>query len=102
MLVFRNETHATDNAEFLAVRLEGPPGNPTCVGARVTVTDVSGASQTAEVYAGSGYLTQSVSTLYFGRTGVTLREIHVRWPDGRESVQQLEPDDRRLILYPPG
>lgn len=69
----------------LAVNLKGEPGNLAAVGSRVTVTDASGRRQTAEVYAGGGYLSQSTSTLFFG-LGETLPneeiEIEVRWPSG--------------------
>jgi hypothetical protein len=102
LLVFRNETTDAGTGGFLAVRLQGPAGNPTGVGARVTVIAADGHTQTAEVYAGSGALAQSSPVLYFGRGDRDLREVRVRWPDGRESVQPLEPQDRQLVLYAPG
>ena len=45
----------------LTVVLRGKSGNPTAVGARITVTLQSGARQTAEIQAGSGYLSQSTN-----------------------------------------
>ena len=82
--------HAFENAgqagfRPLAVNLKGEPGNPTGVGSRVSVTDASGRRQTAEVYAGGGYLSQSTSTLFFGLGETHLGqeiEIEVRWPSG--------------------
>ena len=69
----------------LAVTLRGDPGNLSAVGSRVSVTDASGRRQTAEVYAGGGYLSQSTSTLFFGLGETHLGEeieIEVRWPSG--------------------
>ncbi len=82
--------HAFENAgqagfRPLAVNLRGEPGNLAAVGSRVSVTDASGRRQTAEVYAGGGYLSQSTSTLFFGLGDTLLGEeieIEVRWPSG--------------------
>ena len=102
LLVFRNNgVDDDDGAGFVAVRLAGRPGNPTGVGALVTAVDESGWKQTAEVYAGSGYLSQSSSTLFFG-TGGGLREIRVRWPDGRTSVHPVDDAGGSMTLRQPG
>ncbi len=67
------------------VELPGPPGNPTAVGARVTIRLRDGRSQTDEVRAGGGYLSQSTPTLLFGCRGAPAAAIEVRWPDGLSS-----------------
>lgn len=70
-------------ADFLTVKLRGVTGNPQAIGALVTVHTASGKPQTAEVYAGSGYLSQSPADLYFGMGGAgTLQSVSIRWPDG--------------------
>ena len=81
-LTFMNRTDSANR--ILKLRLQGPPGNPTAVGARVTVQLDDATSQTAEVYAGSSYLSQSPGALFFG-LGSTSHVAHVlvRWPDGR-------------------
>jgi hypothetical protein len=81
MLAFENTGYP--NRRWLTVRLLGLPGNPTGIGARVTVQLEGGARRTAEVYAGGGYLSQSSSQLFFGlaATGAVER-VEVRWPDG--------------------
>ena len=69
----------------LAINLKGERGNLAAVGSRVTVTNASEQRQTAEVYAGGGYLSQSTSTLFFGLGDSQLGEeiqIEVRWPTG--------------------
>jgi hypothetical protein len=70
----------------IVVRLKGRPGNHRAIGARVTV-EVNGLPpQTAEVQAGSGYLSQSVPELFFGAgTSKRIERILVRWPDGSET-----------------
>ena len=69
--------------------LDGPPGNPRAYGAKVTVVLDSGLRQTAEVTAGSGYLSQSSPTLSFTEpAGTVIEKILVRWPDGRETTEE--------------
>ena len=77
------EHGGTGKARLLAVRLRGPTGNPTAVGARVSVHADGVPRQTAEVYAGGGYLSQSCGVLVFGLgEGGSEPKIVVRWPDG--------------------
>lgn len=70
----------------LKIRLHGPPGNPTGVGSRVSVDYADGTTLTSEVYAGSGYYSQSSAATFFGyRTSNPPKTIHVRWPSGTVS-----------------
>ena len=91
----------SDN-RILRVRLRGEPGNPTAVGARVTVEIENQASQTAEIYAGGGYLSQSSSALVFGlgQSGQTAR-ISIVWPDGTTSSENIAPDVNALTIKQP-
>ena len=58
----------------------------TAIGAKVVVQLDDGTMQTAEVHAGSGYLSQSTATLTFGLgESATVKEIQVHWPDGSQS-----------------
>jgi hypothetical protein len=70
----------------VGVRLRGKAGNPTAIGARVSLVLTDGMRQTAEVQAGGGYLSQSSPTLWFG-TGrnYSIARIDVTWPDGTKS-----------------
>jgi len=71
------------------VKLAGPKGNAQAYGARVTVVTADGKSQTAEVYAGSGYLSQSPAALTFGLGKEGKAEsITVRWPDGKVTTEK--------------
>lgn len=74
----------TEGRSFLAIRLEGTTCNRDAIGARVSVLDQDGKSQTQTVHAGQGYLAQSSRWLHFG-LGENGKPggISVRWPDGK-------------------
>jgi len=93
------ENRGSSKNRVTNIALRGPPGNPTAIGSRVTVTVDDGTKQTAEVHAGGGYLSQSSSTLTFG-LGETARniEIEVRWPDGTMTTHQSAVKDAMMIV----
>ena len=102
--MYRNAGSKTNR--MATVKLSGPPGNPTGIGARVTLTLDDGSTRMAEVYAGAGYLSQSTSELFFGlgpKANVT--SATVRWPDGT-SIQQASLSNpvtaRRQYAISPG
>jgi hypothetical protein len=72
----------------LAVRLVGPPGNPTAIGARLELVGPDGARQVRELAAGSGYLAQSAPAAFFGKVAAGSRLV-VRWPDGSATEHEL-------------
>lgn len=77
------------SGKIVSVRLRGTAGNAHAVGARVTFTASDAKSQTAEVQAGSGYLSQAPPVLAFGLpAGSTVKAITVRWPGGRTSTRK--------------
>lgn len=81
------ENRAPPTHRQFVVRLEGQPGNPTAVGARVTVHLAGGPRQTRKVHAGGGYLSQSTRVLRFGiDRRQAVERIEIRWPDGELSV----------------
>lgn len=94
---FENAGHG--NNRPLAISLKGNLGNPTAVGSKVSVMNASGHRQTAEVYAGGGYLSQSTSTLFFGLGATDPSEeinIEVMWPNG-EVTQYRKKTDRPYL-----
>ena len=89
-------------ARVLTVRLRGRPGNPTGVGARVTVTFPDGGERSAEVYASSGLTGQSAGACYFGWNGRSRpARVDVRWPDGSRSSDSAGPFEGTLLLARP-
>jgi enediyne biosynthesis protein E4 len=99
-MAFRNG--GTKRGNSLCVRLRGPAGNPTAVGARITLEFTGGPSQCAEVYAGSGYLSQSTAACFFGYadTASPVR-ARVRWPDGTATEHRVEGRPVNLVLSAP-
>ncbi|MDQ5979445.1 MAG: enediyne biosynthesis protein [Verrucomicrobiota bacterium] len=75
--------HGRPDRHALQIRLQGPPGNPTAVGATLRLEQTDGTVQMAEITAGSGYYSQTTATAYFGwPDGNAPRRILIRWPDG--------------------
>ena len=100
VLAFRNRGVAGGGS--LRIKLRGPPGNPTAVGARITVELADGSTETAEVYAGSGYYSQSTPACFFGYAqNAPPRRIAVRWPSGRTTEQGITPGTAVLVLADP-
>nr|WP_148218277.1 FG-GAP-like repeat-containing protein [Opitutus terrae] len=83
-IAFRNAGVA--GRRSLCVKLRGPRGNPTPIGARVTLELADGTQQTAEVTAGGGYASQSSAGCFFGYSAANPSSVlRVRWPSGRVS-----------------
>jgi hypothetical protein len=99
-LAFRN--HGVAGHRPLRVALRGPAGNPTAVGARITVEFADGSAQTTEIYAGSGYYSQSTAAGFFGYPDANPpRKIRVRWPSGLATESEIPPQSVTLTLSPP-
>ncbi len=98
--IFVNDTSARHDTHPLKVRLAYLEGNPTGVGARITVEAGGLAPQTAEVTAGGGYLSQSDGDLVFAVPNSATGEVAVtvRWPDGKLSRQAIQADASFLRL----
>jgi hypothetical protein len=99
VLAFAN--HGIPGRHSLAVRLHGPPGNPTGVGARVTATYADGKLLCEEVSAGSGYYSQSSPVCFFGWTTENpVRSLRVAWPSGAERSYPVTQAGVSLVLEP--
>jgi hypothetical protein len=99
-LAFRNS--GVPGHHPLRVSLKGAAGNPTAVGSRITVTFADGTTEVQEVYAGSGYYSQSSPACYFGYTDANPpRAVHVRWPLGSASEHAVPPRSTAMVLSLP-
>lgn len=88
-LAFRNQ--GTAGRHCLRVVLRGRSGNPTAIGAKVVVEWPDGATRTSEIYAGSGYFSQSTASCFVGYAeGNPPSRIRVRWPTGETTEHRLE------------
>jgi len=99
-LAFRNK--GVKGNRPLKINLRGPAGNPSAVGAKISVTLSDGSVQTSEVYAGSGYYSQSPASCYFGYpVSNPPTKIAVRWPDGLNSEYNFYSGSPKLVFdYP--
>ena len=98
-LAFRNSGVA--GRRSIGVRLKGPAGNPTGVGARVTVELADGSTRMSEVFAGLGYYSQSSAECFFGYAGSNPpRGIRVRWPSGEDAEYAVPEGSVTLTLSP--
>lgn len=78
--VYRNNAVEQKRGNWLRVKVQGPPGNPSAIGARVTVVTSSG-SQLHEVQLTRGYLSSVEPVLYFGLGAAERADVvAVAWP----------------------
>jgi hypothetical protein len=95
-LTFLN--HGQSGRHSFGVVLRGAPGNPTAVGARLTLQLADGSTETAEVSAGSGYMAQSGATVFFGYPdSAPPVRLRIRWPDGRETGREFTSPPPKLL-----
>ncbi|HEY4300786.1 MAG TPA: FG-GAP-like repeat-containing protein [Candidatus Didemnitutus sp.] len=101
-LAFRND--GVPGHHSLQIKLRGPVGNPTAVGARVMVELSDGSVVAREIYAGSGYYSQSTASAFVGYPDANPpRKIRVRWPSGATTEHEPATKSALLILIaPPG
>ena len=85
MLAFHNR--GVPGHHPLRIALRGPAGNPTAVGACITVELSDGTAQTSEVYAGSGYYSQSSPECFFGYLEMCIRDRSKRLGQHLHMVQ---------------
>ncbi len=96
-LAFRNNGVAGHKSVRIVLR--GPAGNPTAIGAKITVELADGSTLTSEVYAGSGYYSQSTAACFFGYTDANVpRQVRVRWPSGTTTQRPFPPGSTSLTL----
>jgi hypothetical protein len=82
----------------LRVRLVGPPGNPTAVGAQMRLRYGDREGPVREVQAGSGYWSQNGAVQVLGRAGEA-RALWLRWPGGREQLVPLAQGQAEVSVH---
>ncbi len=99
-MAFRNR--GIPGRHALRIQLRGRAGNPTAVGALITVELRDGTMEASEVYAGSGYYSQSSAACFFGYpAGNPPRRVRVRWPLGETTEVKDPAESPTLILSEP-
>ena len=89
----------------LRVKLQGPKGNPTGVGACMRLVTSKGMGPAREVRAGSGYWSQdsSVQVLGYAEGLVDTNNpagVWVRWPGGRTNIVTVPTGQREVLVGP--
>ena len=96
------QNHGVNGRHSLRVQLQGPVGNRSAVGASITLHLADGSTQTSEVFAGSGYYSQSTAACFFGfPDNNPPKTIHIRWPSGLTSEQNVPSNLSVLTLAVP-
>jgi enediyne biosynthesis protein E4 len=99
-LAFRNQ--GMPGCEPLVVSLRAAPGNPTAVGARVTLVFTDGSTLSQEVAASGGLSGQSSADCFLGHPASRVpAALRVRWPGGRMTETTLAKDQSRVIVNEP-
>lgn len=81
----------------LLVRLVGPPGNPSGVGATLRLAFENRLGPAREIHAGSGYWSQDAA-LQVMATPETPTAILVRWPGGHPSTNAIPSGAREISV----
>ena len=89
LLAWKNQS---DSQPLFSVHLNGSPGNPDGIGARIIAHYTDGTIHAAEMTAGNGYLSQSQPIVYFSAAGTPIKELEIRWPDGETT--KANPDTK--------
>jgi len=84
---------------WVSFELAGTKSNRLAIGARLTLK-AGGAIQTAQIYSGSSYLSQSDMRVHFGLGKATrIEELEIRWPSGKtEIIKDLGVDSSYAVL----
>lgn len=89
------------SGDVLVIELHGAIGNRNGVGAIVELQFEDGRTQKHEVYAGSGYLSQSSSSIVVANNQECRpTSVTVRWPAGGSSSKRIEISDSIIKLTP--
>jgi hypothetical protein len=91
--LFRN----TQALPGLRIRLEGPPGNSTAVGARLFMVEGERRGPTHEIHCGSGYLSQD-SAVQVVSASKTNASVFVQWPGGKETKTMVPTGAREVSV----
>ena len=84
--------------ENCVVSLEGIKQNLQAIGSRVTATYDNGLKVSKEIKAGSGYLSQSTSKVFFSTSSRKIISLKVDWPDGTSTEHPIDEPSNQLTL----
>jgi hypothetical protein len=85
----------------LRVKLKGPPGNPSGIGAVIWLVFKNGNGPAREIHAGSGYWSQDSAVQVLALRDEQI-SVAVRWPGGRTTTTEVAPGAREVTIDPAG
>lgn len=86
------------NAHVVRIRLVGPTGNGTAIGARITAV-ANHQVMTRYITTGGSYLSQSEMTATFGLdVAKSIDKLSIRWPDGTEQTLSDIPANQLHVI----
>lgn len=95
--IYRNKAETTDH-HYLKIKLKGPDGNSTGLGAKVRLF-YGNDLQYQDFKTVRGYLSSVEPVLHFGLGDTRLiDQIQVQWPDGKEEIQTMINTDQTLLI----
>jgi len=92
--------HNVGGRPGLRVRLAGPPGNPSAIGATIRLKFGARYGPARAIQAGSGYWSQDGAVTVMAMT-VAPDEVWVRWPGGRVSTTSAPPGASEISVKIP-
>jgi hypothetical protein len=91
--------HNTSARPGLRVRLQGPPGNPSGIGAVLRLVRGEMLGPARELHAGSGYWSQDGGVQVLAAAGAApARKLSIRWPRQAPVVLELPPNAREVTV----
>lgn len=81
----------------LRIRVQGPPGNPSGVGALIRLESGAAKGPVREIRAGSGYWSQDSAMAVMGSPSDPER-IRVQWPGGKHLIRDIEKGAREITV----
>jgi hypothetical protein len=85
----------------LRLRLHGPPGNPTGIGAKLRLIANGHKGPVREVHAGSGYWSQD-SAVQVMNLPTPAKQIEVQWPHAEPVISAIPEGAREVEVLPSG
>ena len=81
----------------LRVRLQGPAGNPTGIGAMMRLRSGQQTGRAREIHAGSGYWSQDSAVQVLAAAGPPT-QIWIRWPGGKTTTSDVPAGAREIVV----
>ena len=84
--------------QFWKLDLQYVAGNRSAVGSRVVARYASGKTRTHQVVAGSGYLSQSTTSIFLSNhINDPIEELEINWPDGTSQTEKVESGSNLVV-----